>query len=102
MPSSGPRSSAYARWPEEFGALVRTRNAAGLEAWLVAATESPWRELGSFATGVRRDRAAVDAGLTLDWNYVYNMIYSPVRELTDTVTSWFAWDGTVWPSARLR
>ena len=63
-----PQVTALRTLAQEFGVLVRTRHAAGLEDWLCAAEQSAWPELASFATGLRRDRAAVDAGLTLEWS----------------------------------
>jgi transposase len=51
-----------------FFTLVRTRHAVALESWLQAAEASGSRDLVGFAQGIRRDREAVDAGLTLDWS----------------------------------
>jgi len=56
------------RLAQAFFALVRDRDAAALEGWLEAAEQSDLPEMGGFAGGIRRDRAAVDAGLTLDWS----------------------------------
>jgi len=56
------------RLAQAFFALVRARDAAALEGWLAEATQSDLPEMGGFAGGIRRDRAAVDAGLTLDWS----------------------------------
>jgi transposase len=52
----------------EFGMLVRTRDAPGLIAWLERADASRLPEVRSFAVGLRRDRAAVDAALSLEWS----------------------------------
>ncbi len=52
----------------DFWALVRTRDAPGLIAWLERADASSVPEVRSFAAGLRRDRAAVDAALTLVWS----------------------------------
>jgi transposase len=52
----------------DFGMLVRTRDAPGLIAWLKRADASSLPEVHSFATGLRRDRAAVDAALSLVWS----------------------------------
>ena len=52
----------------DFGALVRTRDAPGLIAWLARADASSVPEVRSFATGLRRDRAAVDAALSSPWS----------------------------------
>jgi len=56
------------RLAQAFFALVRARDAAALDRWLDEATQSDLPEMGGFAVGIRRDRAAVDAGLTLDWS----------------------------------
>jgi len=52
----------------DFGALVRTRVAPSLVAWLARADASSVPELRSFAAGIRRDRAAVDAALSSPWS----------------------------------
>jgi len=51
-----------------FDALVRTRDAPGLIAWLERADASGVPEVRSFAAGIRRDRAAVDAALSVVWS----------------------------------
>jgi len=51
-----------------FFVLVRERNAAGLDAWLTDAAHCALPEMQSCARGIRRDRAAVDAGLSLEWS----------------------------------
>ncbi len=53
---------------QAFCALVRGRDADALEPWLQAAEASGCTDLRGFAAGVRRDRTAVDAGLTLEWS----------------------------------
>ena len=52
----------------DFGALVRTRDAPGLMVWLARADASSLPEVRSFAAGIRRDRAAVDAALHSPWS----------------------------------
>jgi transposase len=52
----------------DFGTLVRTRDAPGLIAWLARADASSVPAVRSFAAGLQRDRAAVDAALTLTWS----------------------------------
>jgi transposase len=52
----------------DFGTLVRTRDAPGLIAWLEQADASRLPEVRSFAAGIRRDRAAVDAALSSPWS----------------------------------
>jgi transposase len=51
---------------EEFAGLVRERSGAGVDGWLNRADAIP--TLKSFAAGLRRDEAAVRAGLTLPWS----------------------------------
>ncbi len=53
---------------QRFCALIRERDAAAREPWLRAVEASDCPELRSFAAGRRRDRAAVDAALTLAWS----------------------------------
>ncbi|MGW2207614.1 transposase [Streptomyces sp. NPDC001774] len=50
------------------GMLVNRRGQENLEGWVRSAENSPLPELRGFATGLRRDWAAVQAGLTLHWN----------------------------------
>ena len=47
---------------------MRTRDAPGLSAWLDRANASDLSEIRSFAAGIQRDRAAVDAALTSPWS----------------------------------
>jgi transposase len=56
---------------QRFSAMVRERQAGDLEGWLADATASGIGELAGFALGIRRDRAAVEAGLTLPWSHDY-------------------------------
>lgn len=51
---------------EGSAGLVRERNGAGLEGWLNRADTVP--TMKPFAMGLRRDEAAVRAGLTLPWS----------------------------------
>ncbi len=53
---------------QDFQEMVRTRNQAALEPWLQEAEHSDSPEMRGFAQGLRRDRAAVDAALTLEWS----------------------------------
>ncbi len=48
--------------------LVHQRQGARLEAWLEAVRASPFAELRQFARGLCKDKAAVLAGLTLDYS----------------------------------
>jgi len=59
-------AQAYAL-AQQFARLVRTRQADGLDAWLVAAQQGP-PELRRFARGITRDQAAVQAALRLPWS----------------------------------
>lgn len=53
---------------QEFATMVRERQHERLEAWLVRTEASGLAPLMSFANGIRRDYAAVKAGLTLKWS----------------------------------
>jgi transposase len=48
--------------------MVRERTGQQLNRWLQAVEESNLPELESFADGVQQDKAAVLAGLTLQWS----------------------------------
>jgi transposase len=56
------------RLAQGFVRLVREHDGAALEPWLTEAVDSGVPELQRFAAGLRRDRAAVDAGLTETWS----------------------------------
>lgn len=49
---------------QTFVQMVRSHQSAGLDAWLERVRESKIRELQQFANGIRRDKAAVMAGLS--------------------------------------
>jgi len=51
-----------------FVQMIRARSASALEPWLKEATESGVPELRTFATGLRRDQAAILAALTYEWS----------------------------------
>jgi transposase len=53
---------------QDFVSMLRERNAEELDAWLDRAAASECPELQRFANGIRRDYAAVRAGLTLEWS----------------------------------
>jgi transposase len=53
---------------QRFNAMLAERRADGLEDWLKEVEASNVAELKSFAVGVRRDFAAVVAGLTQRWS----------------------------------
>lgn len=50
-----------------FRRLIRERDAAALEPWLLTAEASPVPELRNFAAGLRRDQEAVQAALDHAW-----------------------------------
>jgi len=52
----------------EFARLIRERDGAALEPWLVAAEASELAAMRGFATGLRRDQAAVAAALEYAWS----------------------------------
>jgi transposase len=53
---------------QEFAAMLRDLQGARLATWLTAAERATARELRAFATGLRADEAAVQAGLTEPWS----------------------------------
>ena len=53
---------------QEFAAMVRHRQADKLDGWLERAAQSGLASLVSVANGMRADKAAVRAGLTLEWS----------------------------------
>jgi transposase len=63
-----PDIAAVYHLAQEFRRMVRERDHAALEGWLVAAEQTEAPEVIGFAAGIRRDRAAVDAALTTQWN----------------------------------
>jgi len=52
----------------DFLRLVRQREVAALDPWLVAAEQSSIPELVSFVQGIRRDADAVEAALRFEWS----------------------------------
>ena len=53
---------------QEFMQLVRKESSAPLDEWLGRVGASQLSDLQSFAAGVERDKAAVQAGLEEDWS----------------------------------
>ena len=53
---------------QAFVQMIRSRNAAALEPWLQEASNCGVSELRTFAVGIKRDQAAVQAALTHEWN----------------------------------
>lgn len=49
---------------QEFAKMLRTRTGEDLDAWLAKAVASQIPEFQSFVLGIKRDKAAVQAGLT--------------------------------------
>jgi transposase len=60
-------ASAY-ELAQEFVTMARERTGQQLDAWLTRATASGITELDRFARGLNDDRAAVEAGLSLEWS----------------------------------
>jgi transposase len=56
------------RLAQEFLGLLKEQKAEQLPDWLKRAAESQIAELKSFAAGIRRDYAAVQAAFLLSWN----------------------------------
>jgi transposase len=53
---------------QQFARMLRTRTGEKLDAWLTQVADSQIPELGSFLTGIERDKSAVVAGLTRPQN----------------------------------
>ncbi|NWJ47498.1 MAG: transposase [Chloroflexi bacterium] len=53
---------------QAFGKMIQERKAEKLAEWLVQAEESGITELQSFGGGIKRDEAAVRAGLSEIWS----------------------------------
>ena len=53
---------------QDFASMLRERQGERLDRWLDQAATSDCPELQRFANGIRRDYAAVQAGLTLEWS----------------------------------
>lgn len=63
-----PDVAVVRRVGQAFLALLQDRDQAGLEGWLASAEASGIRELQGFASGLRQDRDAVEAALSLAWS----------------------------------
>ena len=48
--------------------MLRKRNASALESWLEGASASGIPELRTFASGIKRDQAAILAALMYEWS----------------------------------
>lgn len=53
---------------QSFALMVREKKVSALEPWLQEASESEIAELRTFATGIKRDLAAVQAALSYSWS----------------------------------
>jgi transposase len=53
---------------QELVTMARERTGQGFDAWLTRATTSEITELDRFARGLTDNRAAVEAGLSLEWS----------------------------------
>ena len=63
-----PAVAAAQRLVHTFLGALRAGNVAALPAWLATVAQSDLPELQSFAYGLRRDRAAVEAAFRLPWS----------------------------------
>jgi transposase len=63
-----PQVQTACELAQAFAQMIRQRNAYALESWLEGASRGDISELRTFATGIRRDQAAVQAALTYEWN----------------------------------
>ena len=60
-------AQAYAL-TQDFVAMAHERRGERLDAWVTAASESESADLRRFAAGLLLDKAAIQAGLTLEWS----------------------------------
>jgi hypothetical protein len=65
LPGAGDRDRARARRVRAFANMMVRRRGHLLEEWITAAVADGDPHLAGFAEGLRRDQAAVTAGLTL-------------------------------------
>ena len=63
-----PELDEAVKLSQEFARLVRERQGSELEQWLEQATRSNLSSFRGFAVGIRRDYAAVAAGLSEEWS----------------------------------
>ncbi len=64
-----PQVKVVCELAQAFVQMIRARSADALEPWLKEAIESGVPELQTFATSLRRDRAAILAALTYEWSH---------------------------------
>jgi transposase len=62
-----PRVEEAVQVTQAFATMVRERQPEHLDAWLWQVANSEVAALRRFAAGIQRDKAAVLAGLTLEW-----------------------------------
>lgn len=65
---SCPDSGTVRTLAQAFGDMVRQRQSGVLGGWLEDAEKSGIRELGEFARGLRQDRSAVEAALSVEYS----------------------------------
>lgn len=65
--ASADMTATYA-FAQSFHDLIRDRNPVGFRAWLVRARNCHIREIRSFAFGLLRDLAAVEAAFSSPWS----------------------------------
>jgi transposase len=65
---ANPSAQAAYRMTQAFMHMIREHTGQQLETWLSLVEESTLPEFQSFAKGIRQDKAAVLAGLTLPWS----------------------------------
>ncbi len=63
-----PDINAVITLAHAFTTMVRTQQVDALDPWLAQAAASPVRAFRAFATSLRKDYAAVRAGMTLPWS----------------------------------
>src|SRR5947209_17286339 len=89
---------------QDFLSMVHKREGHRLDAWLARAAESGLPELQSFASGVEKDKDAVQAGLT--WPINNGMVARPRDEAQADQTAnvwkgWFCSSPSTCPSCRV-
>jgi len=65
---TSPRAEAAYGLAQAFMYMIREHTGHQLETWLSSVEESTLPEFKSFAKGIQQDKAAVLAGLTLQWS----------------------------------
>lgn len=63
-----PEAQRAAELAKSFRNLFRVGDAEALQGWLDAARDSSIEEMSSFAVGLERDQAAVEAAISLPWS----------------------------------